>query len=125
MNERTVQTAYYGIGAFFPVIVLDLRARWGRPVPPALPALASTGPAEILAVRWTGTERDAADAEALLQQAAQDAPAEPSGDRLDRFRARLPASLFLITLPPTALLGPWSDRPGRRPPRPAPSTRAA
>lgn len=125
MNERTVQTAYYGIGAFFPVIVLDPRPRWGRPVPPALPALASTGPAEILAVRWTGTDRDAADAEVLLQQAARDAPAKPTVDRLDRFRTGLPPSLFLITLPPTAILGPWPDRPGRRPPRTVPSTRAA
>lgn len=113
MNERTVQTAYYGIGQFFPVIVLDRRPRWGRAVPPAVPTLAPTGEAEILAVRWTDTGGEAADAEALLQQAARDAPAEPSVDRLDQFKAGLPSSLLLITLPPTALLGPWADRPGR------------
>ncbi|MFJ3182549.1 hypothetical protein ACIPJN_29740 [Streptomyces sp. NPDC086796] len=112
MNRPTVQTAHYGIGAFFPVVVLDPRPRWARPVPPALPALAQPGPADILAIRWTGTDRDVAHAEELLYQAVRDAPAEPFDDQLDLFRARLPPSVALITLPPSALIGCWSDRPG-------------
>ncbi|WP_217231360.1 hypothetical protein [Streptomyces anulatus] len=112
MNDPTVETGHYGIGAFFPVIVLDPRPRWARPVPPALPTLAPAGPADILAVRWAGAERDLAHAEQLLLQAVRDAPAEAHIGQLDLYRAGLPPSVVLITLPPNALIGPWSDRPG-------------
>jgi hypothetical protein len=108
------QAAYYGLGAVFPVVVLDPQPAWHQPVPGALPERSAQAH-EVLALRWCGPG-DADDAALdTLRHAASQAPSPPHAE-LAAFRDRLPAGLRLIALRQTALIGPWSKRPGRTTP---------
>jgi hypothetical protein len=105
-SSLVVQIAYYGVGSFFPAVVLDPTRRWLRPEHGALPTLDEHAD-ELLALRWSGLSTDLDGSVRLLHHVAHHAPAEPTPERLAHFADTLPASLRIITLPPTALLGPW------------------
>ena len=112
-SRRLVQAAHYGIGVIFPVVVLDERPRWHRPAPQAVPEQLDADSGEVLALRWTGHASALHAAPAVLLDAAQRVPAPPTEAALAEYRSSLPSRLSIITLPPWALIGPWSDRPGR------------
>ncbi|GLF98062.1 hypothetical protein [Streptomyces yaizuensis] len=104
----TPQAAHYGLGAIFPVVVIDARPVWHQPSTSTPPERHPQG-RELLALRWSGP--DDADDEAVdtLRRAAHHDP----DTALAAFAARPPAGLRLIALRPSALLGPWGERPGR------------
>ncbi|MET9319100.1 hypothetical protein ABZX75_02725 [Streptomyces sp. NPDC003038] len=111
MTRPVVQAAHYGLGSIFPVVVLDAHPRWHTPRIGALPE-PSGEPKHLLVVRWTGLDPDIGAAPALLERAARQAPEDFTPGRLTRFKDGLPSSLLVTTLPATALLGPWAERPG-------------
>ncbi|MFI5617969.1 hypothetical protein [Streptomyces sp. NPDC051567] len=111
MTPPVVQAAHYGLGSIFPVVVLDDRPRWHSPAAGALPEPAPE-PEELLVVRWTGLDSGLPAAPELLERAARRAPGDVTRGLLARFRDGLPSSLLVTTLPATALLGPWAERPG-------------
>ncbi|MCX4826707.1 hypothetical protein OG883_44505 [Streptomyces sp. NBC_01142] len=113
MNQHGVQAASYGIGAIYPIVVLDRVHRWHRPVHPGLPEQQPDDRHGMLVLRWTGPPSEEAEAPTLLEAAAARAPAAPP-DRaeLQAFHASLPPGLHLIDLPARHVIGPWSQRPG-------------
>ncbi|MGW7368369.1 hypothetical protein ACWGI8_34360 [Streptomyces sp. NPDC054841] len=112
MTHDIVQTAHYGLGAFFPIVVLDPEPRWHKTAPTALPEC-SPKARGVLALRWYGQEDQAAEGLLLLSAAARRAPRVLDvPPRLVAYRAALPRSLQLIALPESAVIGPWSQRPG-------------
>ncbi|MEW1760543.1 hypothetical protein AB0393_29025 [Streptomyces cyaneofuscatus] len=124
MNEHEVQAACYGIGAIFPIVILDPVHRWHRPVHPGLPEQHSDDGHGMLVLRWTGPPGDDHRAPALLEDAVVRAPAAPpTGAELAAFQATLPPGLHLIDLPDRYVIGPWAQRPGTT--RAAPPRRAA
>lgn len=110
-TQGLVQAAHYGLGCIFPVVVLDARRRWHRPVNGRLPK-PDTKSNELLVVRWTGPDSDIDVAPELLVRAAERAPEEFTPSHVTRFKEGLPPSLSVTTVPPTALLCPWAERPG-------------
>lgn len=113
--DLVVQTCFYGLGAFVPVIVLGPAARWRqlalarRPEPePHLPDR------WLLALRWCGPDEEEDGAPALLTAAAARAPAPTAApDRITEFEQTLPAHhLRLIRVAPGDLIGLWAQRPG-------------
>lgn len=109
MTQHLVQAAYYGLGVIFPVTVIDPYARWEQP-PHGLPVRSPTGH-DLLVVRWCAPDPELAPA--VLTAAAHRAPpAPPTPEDLAAFSAGLPDHLRLITLPASALVGPWATRPG-------------
>ncbi|MFF9786296.1 hypothetical protein [Streptomyces nigrescens] len=113
MIHHTVQAACYGIGAIYPVVILDPTHRWARPTHPGLPEQQDDDGHGMLVLRWTGLQSETVEAPALLASAATRAPAPPpTQDELTAYQASLPPSLHLITLPAEFVLGPWSQRPG-------------
>lgn len=116
MNQPGVQAASYGIGAIFPIVVLDQVHRWHRPHHPGLPEQQASDAHGMLVLRWTGPPGEEDEAPALLTTAATRAPAMPADSaELQAFRASLPPGLHLIELPARHVIGPWSQRPGTRP----------
>ncbi|MFI0742537.1 hypothetical protein ACH4PU_31335 [Streptomyces sp. NPDC021100] len=108
-----VDAAYYGRGVLFPVVIIDHNPVWNRALPGALPHQGPGGE-ELLAVRWCGTHDDEPAAPALLLDAARHAPAVPASNaELASYRDALPEQAFLITLPVTAVISTWAERPGR------------
>ncbi|WP_372412769.1 hypothetical protein [Streptomyces luteireticuli] len=121
MIPATVHAAYYGLGAIFPMVILDAFPRWRRPQPGALPDRTHGGE-ELLAVRWCGPDTELATAPDLLTKAAAAAPAAPpSPAELEGFRQSLPEHLRLTAIRASAVIGPWDTRPGAS--RPAKDTR--
>lgn len=113
MSRHEVKAACYGIGAIFPVVILDGVGRWDRPTGLGLPLRRPGDGHGMLVLRWTGPESEEASAPALLAQAAARAPFMPTeGDELLTYQRSLPPGLFLIALHDEFVLGPWAQRPG-------------
>ena len=113
MSRDVVQAAHYGLGAFFPVVVLDPEPRWRGASPLALPER-SPGADGLLALRWCGFDDEADEAGQLLEAAAARAPRNVGrAAQLAAYAATLPRCLRLVALPRRALVGPWVQRPGR------------
>lgn len=112
-----IQTGNYGIGAFFPLVVLDPTPRWRNQSPGTTPLRCTAETGQLLAVRWCAPDSLEAQAPIALAQAAALAPAS---DRLSiasdlaALRRALPQHTHLIALAPSIVIGPWSLRPGRR-----------
>lgn len=114
MTHDIVQTAHYGFGACFPVVVLDPEPRWQKVSPAAAPECSATADG-LLALRWCGVRDQAAEAPELLTRAALRAPRTLDvAQSLAGYSASLPRGLKLIALPESALIGPWDQRPGNR-----------
>ncbi|MBQ0888608.1 hypothetical protein KBZ94_27425 [Streptomyces sp. RM72] len=113
MNQPGVQAASYGIGAIFPIVVLDQDHRWHRPHHPGLPEQQADDAYGMLVLRWTGPSGEEGEAPTLLMTAATRAPAMPPNPaELQAFHTSLPPRLHLIDLPARYVIGPWSQRPG-------------
>lgn len=113
MTPRAIQAACYGIGAIYPIVILDPVHRWHRPVHPGLPEQSPGEGHGMLVLRWTGPPGEDAHAPALLEAAAARAPVTPpTGAELRAFQASLPPGLHLIDLHDQYVIGPWSQRPG-------------
>ncbi|GGU37839.1 hypothetical protein [Streptomyces violascens] len=113
MTQHEVQAAHYGIGAIYPIVVLDQVHRWYQPVHPGPPEQQTDDHHGMLVLRWTGPLSEEAEAPAILEAAAARAPtAPPSRTELQDFQASLPPGLHLIHLPARHVIGPWSQRPG-------------
>lgn len=107
------QAAYVGLGAIFCVLVLDQRPVWARSAPGAVPER-TPGAHELLVIRWCGSSHEDLAPPAVLSQAARTAPApDCDDDTLAAWRKGLPPGVQLTVLRPSALLGPWADRPGQ------------
>lgn len=104
------RAAHYGLGAVFPVVVLD-GPGWRQPGPASLPERDASS-MDVLVLRWCAPSDDHAVRELL--RAAACAPADLTAVRLARYREDLPPGIRLIALRPAALIGSWADRPGRR-----------
>ncbi|MEU5900228.1 hypothetical protein [Streptomyces venezuelae] len=117
MTAHDVLAACYGIGAIYPVVILDENPNWVRPPHRGIPEPASPTTDDtpaMLALRWIGTTAHQAAAPDLLQTAFDRAPAPTIQPReLAAFHRSLPPSLRLITLVRQHVIGPWSERPGR------------
>jgi hypothetical protein len=108
-----VQAARYGIGAIYPIVVLDPVHRWHCPIHPGLPEQQPDEGHGMLVLRWTGTSSEETEAPALLEAAAARAPATPPTPAdLVAYQASLSPGLYLIDLPARHVIGPWSQRPG-------------
>ncbi|WP_274036362.1 hypothetical protein [Streptomyces sp. MMBL 11-1] len=103
------QAAYYGLGAIFPVVVIDHRPIWHQPTARDLPAQRPQGP-DVLALRWCGPAAPDID---TLRRTATDTPPITLESELPALKGALPAGVRLITIRPGALIGPWVQRPGR------------
>ncbi|WP_328973396.1 hypothetical protein [Streptomyces sp. NBC_00239] len=113
MTRHPVQAACYGIGAIYPIAILDPVHRWHRPVHPGLPEQHPDYGTGMLVLRWTGPPGEDIHAPALLEAAAARAPAAPpTGAELEAFQTSLPPGLRLIDLPDKYVIGPWAQRPG-------------
>ncbi|MFG2864750.1 hypothetical protein [Streptomyces sioyaensis] len=113
MSAHAVQAACYGIGAIYPVVILDEVHRWARPTHPGLPERQSGTGHGMLVLRWTGPQGEHTAAPGLLAAAAARAPAMPvTGDELLAYQQSLPHGLYLTTLSAELVLGPWEQRPG-------------
>ncbi|MFC8016609.1 hypothetical protein [[Kitasatospora] papulosa] len=116
MITDEIQTGNYGIGAFFPLVVLDAAPHWQNQGPGALPLRCAEETGQLLAVRWCAPEGAAAQAPIVLARVAATAPpaqAFRDTERLAAFRVALPQHLNLIALTTSSVIGPWSQRPGR------------
>jgi hypothetical protein len=114
LPPHEVQAACYGIGAIYPVAIIDEVHRWERPARPGnLPEQQPEKGHGMLVLRWTGPQSEEATAPALLAAAAATAPAvPPTRSELAAYQDSLPAGLYLIALPAELVLGPWEQRPG-------------
>ncbi|MCQ1577164.1 hypothetical protein [Streptomyces parvus] len=116
MIPDEIQTGNYGIGAFFPLVVLDAAPHWQNQGPGVPPLRCAEDTGQLLAVRWCAPESAAAQAPSTLARVAATAPpaqALRDTERLAAFRAALPQHLNLIALTTSSVIGPWSQRPGR------------
>lgn len=112
-SSHEVLAACYGIGAIYPVVILDPVHRWYRPVHPGLPEQQANGGHGMLVLRWVGPMSEESQAPGLLAAAAARAPSSPPAHvELAAFQASLPYNLRLIDLPALYVIGPWSQRPG-------------
>ncbi|MGC5264055.1 hypothetical protein ACPXCO_23855 [Streptomyces cyaneofuscatus] len=124
MIPAEIQTGNYGIGAFFPLIILDPAPLWQNQGPGIPPLRGTEDTGRLLAVRWCAPESAAAHAPTVLSRVAESAPpaqALHDTERLAAFRADLPQHLNLIALTTSFVIGPWSKRPGRHGATPQPS----
>lgn len=111
MRRYLVQAAHYGLGAIFPVVVIDSHPRWHQDHPTAAPAISPEG-SEFLALRWTGHDGHIAEAPNLLLNAASNVPHTSALPfHIDSYRDALPPRIRLIALRPSALIGHWSQWP--------------
>ncbi|MGA5703047.1 hypothetical protein [Peterkaempfera bronchialis] len=116
MIPDAIQTGNYGIGAFFPLIVLDPAPCWQSQGPGATPLACTEETGQLLAVRWCAPEALADQAPSVLAQAAAIAPPAETlfvPETLAAFHAALPQHTSLIALTTSLVIGPWSQRPGR------------
>ncbi|MFJ8752066.1 hypothetical protein ACIREO_22455 [Streptomyces sp. NPDC102441] len=114
MSHLEVKAACYGIGAIFPVAILDDRHRWACRTYPGLPERQPDNGHGMLVLRWTAPAGRTAEGPARLSAAAAQAPKTPtSPEELAAYQASLPAGVRLIALPASQVIGPWSQRPGR------------
>lgn len=113
--NRPPLAAYYGLGAIFPVVILD-DTGWTQETPGARPERASDCDG-LLCLRCSSSDQDEDAAVQLLVELAGLAP-EPIDDRaaLASYEGQLPPSVRLIALRPSALIGSWAERPGQQPP---------
>ncbi|MDW6058219.1 hypothetical protein SAZ11_08975 [Streptomyces sp. FXJ1.4098] len=116
MIPDEILTGNYGIGAFFPLVVLDTAPRWQNQGPGLTPLLCAEDTGQLLAVRWCAPESAAAQAPGVLAQVVATAPPAHElhdMERLAAFHLTLPQHLNLIALTTTSVIGRWSQRPGR------------
>ena len=113
IHRPAVETAYYGLGALIPVIVLAPAGWWQRAVT-AVPEPHPAGGGHALVLRWCGPAREEDTAGPLLVRAACAAPGTPvsAGDAV-AYQAALPAHLRLVALPLSCVIS-------RRPVEPTP-----
>jgi hypothetical protein len=109
---RPVQTAHYGLGAFFPAVVLDPVPCWRQPRIGELPER-SPGAHELLVLRWCGPAAELDGVPVLLEQTAARAPGRTaSAVAWATYGGTLPPHVRLIALRASALIATWSQRPG-------------
>ncbi|MFI5864616.1 hypothetical protein [Streptomyces sp. NPDC051546] len=116
MIPDEIQTGNYGIGAFFPLVVLDTAPRWQNQGPGITPLRCTDDTGQLLAVRWCAPESAAAQAPGVLAQLLATAPTTQElhdAELLKTFHRALLPHLNLIALTSTSVIGPWSQRPGR------------
>ncbi|WP_327391383.1 hypothetical protein OG728_38550 (plasmid) [Streptomyces microflavus] len=126
MIPDLMQTGNYGIGAFFPLIILDPTPHWHNQGPGTTPRRCSQETGHLLAVRWCAPDHMEDQAAQALTQAKKTAPAADvlsAPAHLAAFHESLPPHTNLIALPTSCVIGPWARRPGRlrAMPRPRPS----
>lgn len=113
MSHTEVRAACYGIGAIFPVAILDDRHRWACRTFPGLPERQPDDGHGMLVLRWTASESRTAEGPARLAAAMVQAPKAPHvPGELAAYQASLPAGVRVIALPASQVIGPWSQRPG-------------
>jgi hypothetical protein len=106
----TVLTGYYGLGALFPLIVLDT-AGWTQAAPTAVPEPGAAG--SPLALRWCGPDAEEDAAPALLAWTAATSRVPASAADAAAYQDALPAHLRLVALPQSCITGhPWRGSPG-------------
>ncbi len=113
IRRPAIETGHYGLGALFPLVVLDPAGWWQRTVT-AVPEPHPAGGGHALVLRWCGPDPEENAAEDLLIRAACAAPATPvSASDAVTYQAALPAHLRLIALPLACVI---SRRPGAHQP---------
>ncbi|MDF3303142.1 hypothetical protein [Streptomyces tropicalis] len=116
MIPDEIQTGHYGIGAFFPLVVLDPATHWQSQAPGNIPVRCTDDTGGLLAVRWCAPESAGAQAPGSLAEVLATAPPVHElhdTECLQAFHRALPQHLHLIALTATSVIGPWSRRPGQ------------